>query len=84
MKKYLIRFNKTRGQSGRGTIDHVWRVFENDKEYLVKHVQINVHSYSERSGQDWNIACEGFLSIDRETSTATIESVDKNECKNSG
>ena len=37
MNKYKIRFNKRRGQEGRGTIDHVWRVFENnDKEYLFK------------------------------------------------
>ena len=33
---YTIRFNKTRGQPGRGSIDHVWRIFENGKkEYLV-------------------------------------------------
>jgi hypothetical protein len=73
MNKYLIRFNKSRGQPGRGSLDHVWRVFENDKEYLFKHVKINVPSYSERSGEDWNIACDGFLTIDRETSTATID-----------
>ena len=70
--KYHIRFNKTRGQPSRGTIDHVWRVFEGSKEYLVKHVEINVPSYSERTGEDWNIACDGVLSFDRETSTAII------------
>ena len=70
--KYLIRFNKTRGQPNRGTMEHVWRVFENKKEYLVKHVNINVPSYSERTGEDWNIACEGILTFDRETSTAII------------
>jgi hypothetical protein len=71
--KYSIRFNKTRGQPGRGTIDHVWRVFEdNKKEYIAKHVKINVPSYSERDGEDWNIACIGTLAIDRETSTITI------------
>jgi hypothetical protein len=70
--KYLIRFNKTRGQPNRGTLDHVWRVFEGDKEYLVKNVKINVPSYSERTGEDWNIACEGTLEFDRETSTAFI------------
>ena len=32
MKKYSIRFNKSRGQIGRGTVDHVWRVFEEEKE----------------------------------------------------
>ena len=57
---------------GRGTVDHAWRVFENDKEYLVKNVKINVESYSERSGEDWNIACDGTMEIDRETSTAII------------
>jgi len=72
MNKYLIRFNKSRGMEGRGSVDHVWRVFENGKEYLCKHVKINVLSYSERTGQDWNIACEGSMSIDRDTSTITI------------
>ena len=72
MNKYLIRFNKTRGQQGRGTIDHVWRVFENDKEYLFKHLQINVPIVDERTGEDWNIMCHGIMSIDRETSTAII------------
>lgn len=71
--KYLIRFNKSRGQEGRGTLDHVWRVFENDFEYLCKHVQINVPSFSERTGEDWNIACYGSMSIDKETSTITID-----------
>lgn len=73
MNKYLIRFNKTRGMPGRGTVDHVWRVFENDKEFLFKHVKINVPSFSEMSeGPDWNIACNGVMTIDKETSTAII------------
>ena len=42
MNKYLIRFNKSRGQFGRGTLEHVWRVFENDREFLFKHIKINV------------------------------------------
>ena len=33
--KYSIRFNKTRGQEGRGTVDHVWRVFEGEKEIVL-------------------------------------------------
>jgi hypothetical protein len=70
--KYLIRFNKTRGKPNRGTMEHVWRVFEEEKEYLVKHVEINVPSFSERTGEEWNIACEGILTLDRETSTAII------------
>jgi len=72
MNHYQIRFNKTRGQEGRGSLDHVWRVFENDKEYILKHVQINVPSYSERTGEDWNIACDGIMIIDREKSIAII------------
>ena len=73
MNKYLIRYNKTRGLPNRGTVDHVWRVFENGKEFLCKHVKINVHSYSEQSGNDWNIACEGYMEIDKETSTIIIK-----------
>ena len=63
MNKYLIRFNKTRGQPGRGSLDHVWRVFENDKEYLVKHFKIELcECFDEVSGDgrgndDWNICC---------------------------
>ena len=72
MNKYRIRFNKSRGMQGRGTLEHVWRVFEGDKEYLFKHVRINVPCFSERDGEDWNICCYGFLTIDKETSTATL------------
>lgn len=74
MNKYLIRFNKSRGNPNRGTVDHAWRVFENGKEFICKHVTINVLSHSERTGEDWNIACEGFMSIDKDTSTITINS----------
>jgi len=72
--KYSIRFNKTRGQEGRGTIDHCWRVFEDGKEYLFKNVEINIPCKSEKdpNGQDWNFVCEGTMMIDRETSTAII------------
>lgn len=73
MAEFLIRFNKTRGQPGRGTLDHAWRVFEGEKEYLFKHVKINVPSYSVQTGEDWNIGCVGTLTIDRETSTAIID-----------
>lgn len=69
---FLIRFNKSRGQPGRGTLDHVWRVFEDGKEYLFKNVEINVTSHSERTGEDWNIACDGRLTIDRVNSVAII------------
>jgi hypothetical protein len=74
MNKYSIRFNKSRGQPGRGSVDHVWRVFENGKEYLFKNLNINVGVSSEKdpNGQDYNIVCYGVLSIDKETSTAII------------
>lgn len=72
MNHYSIRFNKTRGQPGRGSVDHVWRVFENNKEYLLKHVRIEVPAWDEKSGEDWNIACDGLMEIDRDTSTAII------------
>ena len=74
MKTYHIRFNKTRGQEGRGTIDHVWRVFEGEKEYLFKNLDITVQVKSEKdtNGIDYNIVCQGNLTIDKETSTAII------------
>jgi hypothetical protein len=72
MNKYLIRFNKSRGQPGRGSLEHVWRVFENGQEYLTKHVQINVPCCDEQDGEDWNISCLGTMSINSETSTITI------------
>ena len=74
MNTYRIRFNKSRGQPGRGTMDHVWRVFEGDKEYLFKNLDIRVPVRSEKdaNGVDYNITCVGFLEVDRETSTAMI------------
>jgi hypothetical protein len=73
MAQFQIRFNRTRGQVNRGTPDHVWRVFEDGKEYLFKNVQIKVNSYGAKTGEDWSICCEGVLKIDKETSTGTIE-----------
>ena len=72
--KYRIRFNKNRGQEGRGTMDHVWRVFEEEKEYLFKHldIQVPVQSEKELESEDWNITCNGILTINRDTSTAII------------
>ena len=72
---YRIRFNKSRGEPGRGTRDHVWRVFdETGKEWLCKAIRIAVESYSlkERDSEDWNIACVGKMVIDRENSTIEI------------
>ena len=74
MKTYRIRFNKARGQDGRGTADHVWRVFENDKEFLFKNLDITVPVKSEKdaNGVDYNIVCVGQLTINRDSSTAII------------
>jgi hypothetical protein len=74
---YHIRFNKSRGQPGRGSRDHVWRVFENGREYIFKHVNITVPVHDAVTGDghgndDWNFCCTGVLTIDRETSTAHI------------
>lgn len=70
-----VRFNKSRGQPGRGSMDHVWRVFDGPKEYVVKNVQINVPSKGAKTGEDWSICCEGRVVIDKESSTVTIERV---------
>jgi hypothetical protein len=74
MNKYQIRFNKSRGQEGRGSMNHVWRVFENGKEFLFKNLDITAPIKSEKdvNGQDYNITCQGYMTIDRDTSTAVI------------
>lgn len=69
----MIRFNKSRGLPGRGSTDHVWRVFDDDKEYVLKNVQINVPSWGAKTGEDWSICCEGTIRLDRETSTAIVD-----------
>ena len=73
--KFRIRFNTRRGQPGRGTVDHVWRVFAGEKEYLAKQVVLKTICYSEKdpTSENWNIVCEGDMTIDRETSTITID-----------
>ena len=73
MSVFHGRYNQTRGQPGRGTVDHAWRVFEDGKEYLTKHVQINVPCRGEKTGLDWSMVCEGTLRLDRGTSTAIID-----------
>jgi hypothetical protein len=72
--KFKIRFNRSRGQPGRGTPEHVWRVFAGNKEYLAKHVILIVPSRSEKEerSDDWNMVCEGEMVIDRETATIKI------------
>jgi len=72
MNKYLIRFNKSRGQPGRGSEEHAWRVFENGVEHLVRHVRIQVPSWSETDGLDWNIACNGTMLFYTDTDTIVI------------
>ena len=72
MNKYLIRFNKSRGQEGRGSEAHVWRVFENGVEHLAKDVMINVPSWGETDGPDWNIACTGTMLFFADTDTVVI------------
>ena len=78
MNTYHIRFNKSRGSPGRGSLDHVWRVFENGKEYLFKHFRIDGLVVTDSvtgngiGGDDWNMSCQGYMTIDRETSTAII------------
>jgi hypothetical protein len=73
MALFHVRYNQTKGQPGRGTVDHAWRVFEDGKEYLTKHVVINVPCRGEKTGPDWSMVCEGTLRLDRDTSTAIID-----------
>jgi hypothetical protein len=73
--KIKIRFNKTRGQPGRGTPDHVWRVFDpNGKEFICKHILILTKCQSEKdeNGQDYNIVAEGNMGINYDESRITI------------
>ena len=73
--KFRIRFNKRRGEPGRGTLDHVWRVFdETGKEWLCKHVVIDVPSFSEKEAEseDWNMVCNGKMVIHKQSSTIEI------------
>jgi hypothetical protein len=72
MNKYLIRFNKSRGQPGRGSEKHAWRVFENGVEHLARHVRIQAPSWSETDGLDWNIACNGTMLFYTDTDTIVI------------
>ena len=73
--KYRIRFNKTAGQAGRGTIDHKWRVFdETGKEWLCKAVRIQTNAWTEidSNGVDWNMVAEGTMIKEKSTSTVVI------------
>ena len=73
--KFRIRYNKTAGQPGRGTVDHKWRVFdETGKEYLCKGVRIQSVAWTEidPNGVDWNMATEGTMIKEKTTSTIVI------------
>ena len=74
MKKYTIRFNKSRGQPGRGSMLHVWRVFEGGREILAKNVRIETRSWTEldANGQDYNISCRGRMMFFDDTDTVVI------------
>lgn len=60
-------------------MEHVWRVFEDGKEYLFKNLDISVPIKSEKdaNGADYNIVCKGYMTVDRDTSTAVITSKQK-------
>lgn len=74
MNYYKIRFNKSRGQPGRGSNNHVWRIFVNDQEHLAKHLHIQVPTWSELdyNNQDYNIVCRGRMIWYSDTDTAVI------------
>ena len=74
MSHCLIRFNKSAGQPGRGSPEHVWRVFEDGNEHLARHVRILVPCWSEQSGPDWNMACNGRMIFYTDTDTVVITS----------
>ena len=74
MSHYLIRFNKFAGQPNRGSSEHVWRVFEDGKEHLARHVRILVPCWSKQSGPDWCMACNGRMIFYTDTDTAVIVS----------
>lgn len=74
-QKYRIRYNKSAGQQGRGTIHHKWRVFdENNKEYICKDVYINPPSWTEKdpNSDDYNIVTWGEMKIDKKYSSIEI------------
>ena len=55
-------------------MDHVWRVFENGKEFLLKNLDITAPVKSEKdvNGMDYNIVCQGYMTLDRERSKGVI------------
>jgi len=73
--KYRIRYNKTAGQPGRGSVDHKWRVFDEDgKEYICKAVKIHTLCWTEQdpNGVDWNMVTEGKMIKEKLSSSIAI------------
>jgi hypothetical protein len=73
--RYRIRYNKSAGQPGRGTVDHKWRIFdENNKELLCKQVVLKTMAWSEMdpNGHDHNLVTDAQIEINRENSTITF------------
>ena len=72
MNQYIIRINKSRGQPGRGTTNHIWRVFENGNEFLFKNLVVNSKLTDYTDGMDYSMLCNGIMDINRDNSTCTI------------
>ena len=73
--RFRIRYNKTAGQPGRGSKEHVWRVFdENNKEYICQNIFMKNESWGEKEEltPDYNIVTNGEIQIDKEKSLITI------------
>ncbi len=73
--RFRIRYNKTAGQPGRGSKEHVWRVFdESNKEYICKNIFMKNESWGEKEEltPDYNIVTNGEIQIDKEKSLITI------------
>jgi len=73
--KFRVRYNKSAGEPGRGTIDHKWRVFdETGKEWLCKNVRIQTVAWTaiDDNGVDWNFEVEGTMIKEKSTSTIVI------------
>jgi len=64
LSKFYVRYNTKHADS-----NLVWRVFDADKEYLVKDFLITVPMRGESSIENgvtkWNVCCEGTLRIDK-------------------
>jgi hypothetical protein len=62
LNKYYIRYNTKHGDS-----DLVWRVFENNKEFLVKDFRITAPMYGEKTVEygvtKYNVCCQGEIQI---------------------